>query len=62
LGIAYEDDIALSKALTVSSATISRWKNNKTRPPIIGKPGRPGESGKLGLIQLRELVREFRSK
>lgn len=62
LGIAYEDDIALSKALTVSPATISRWKNNKTRPPMIGKPGRPGESGRLGLKQLRELVRKFGGK
>jgi transcriptional regulator with XRE-family HTH domain len=59
LGIPYENDVALSKALTVSPATISRWKNNKTRPPLIGKPGRPGESGKLGLKQLRELVRKF---
>jgi DNA-binding transcriptional regulator YiaG len=59
LDIPYENDVALSKALTVSPATISRWKNNKTRPPLIGKPGRPGESGKLGLKQLRELVRKF---
>ena len=59
LGIPYIDDLALSKALTVSTATISRWKNNKTRPPLIGKPGRPGESGKLGLKQLHELVRRF---
>jgi len=62
LGIPYEDDVALSKALTVSTATISRWKNNKTRPPLIGKPGRPGESGKLGLKQLQELVRKFGGK
>lgn len=62
LGIVYEDDIALSKALTVSPATISRWKNNQTRPPMIGKPGRPGESGRLGLKQLRELVRKFGGK
>jgi len=62
LGIDYSDDIALSKALTVSSATISRWKNNKTRPPLIGKPGRPGEPGKLGLKQLRELVRKLGGK
>lgn len=59
LGIDYDDDIALSKVLTVSTATISRWKNNKTRPPLIGKPGRPGEPGKLGLKQLRELVRNL---
>lgn len=59
LGIDYDDDIALSKILTVSTATISRWKNNKTRPPLIGKPGRPGEPGKLGLKQLRELVRNL---
>lgn len=59
LKIDYEDNIALSKALTVSPATISRWKNDKTRPPLIGKPGRPGEPGKLGLKQLRELVRNF---
>ena len=62
LGIAYEDDVSLSKALTVSPATISRWKNNKTRPALIGKPGRPGESGKLGLKQLSELVRKFGGK
>ena len=62
LGIAYEDDVALSKALTVSPATISRWKNNKTRPALIGKPGRPGESGKLGLKQLSELVQKFGGK
>ena len=61
MGIPYEEDIALSKALTVSPATISRWKNDKTRPPLIGKPGRAGESGKLGLKQLRELVRKFAS-
>lgn len=59
LGIDYSDDISLSKALTVSPATISRWKNNKTRPPLLGKPGRPGESGKLGLKQLQELVLKF---
>lgn len=62
MGIPYEEDITLSKALTVSPATISRWKNNKTRPPLIGKPGRLGESGKLGLKQLQELVRRFGSK
>lgn len=62
LNIDYSDDIPLSKALTVSPATISRWKNNKTRPPLIGKPGRPGESGKLGLKQLQELVHKFREK
>jgi DNA-binding XRE family transcriptional regulator len=62
LDIPYENDVALSKALTVSTATISRWKNNKTRPPLIGKPGRIGEPGKLGLKQLQELVRKFRDK
>lgn len=61
MGIPYTEDLALSKALTVSAATISRWKNNKTRPPLIGKPGRPGEPGKLGLKQLEELVRKFGS-
>lgn len=62
LSIPYSDDNALSKALTVSKATISRWKNNKTRPPLVGKPGRPGEPGKLGLKQLEELVLRLRSK